>query len=273
MRKQKQFRVSIIISILMMAAAVACSPTQTEPGTQANHRSAGEAPVNTAENTGHSYGKGDNRQSTSTNSNADLSEAEIEGLLYMREEEKLAGDVYRFFHELWGNPVFENIASSEDMHTESIQTLLNRYGIADPASAEAGVFQNADLQTLYNQLTAQGSQSLRDSLLAGAAIEEIDILDLKTHIAESGQADIISTYENLLSGSENHLRAFVNVLSNQYGENYSPQYMTQAQYNQIMEGQRGAEMPGGQRGGQGNGNGRGGGLGNGMGWETNQSDN
>ena len=272
MRKQKQFRVSVIISTILMAGAVACSTVQAETGNQASHRLTGEAPGNTTENTGHSYGKGDNRQTTSTYSNADLNEAEIEGLLYMREEEKLAGDVYRFFYELWGNPAFENIASSEDMHTESVLSLLNRYGITDSASTESGVFQNADLQKLYDQLTAQGSQSLRDALLAGAAIEEIDILDLQNHIAESGNSDILKAYENLLSGSENHLRAFVNVLSNQYGESYSPQYMTPEQYNQIMEGQRGAEMPGGQRGGQRNGNGRGGGLGNGMGWETNQPD-
>ena len=40
--------------------------------------------------------------------------------------------------------------------------LLDRYGIADPAAgtSDGRVYRCADLQALYNQLIAQGSQSL-----------------------------------------------------------------------------------------------------------------
>ncbi|BBB47111.1 DUF2202 domain-containing protein [Pelolinea submarina] len=165
-----------------------------------------------------------------------LSDQETTDLLYMREEEKLAHDVYINLYDKWGLPVFSNIASSESTHTASVLTLLNRYGIADPALGLAeGQFQNADLQALYDTLTKQGSLSLGDALKVGAAIEEIDILDLQDTIANTTQADIRLVYENLLAGSSNHLRAFVNTLQ-QTGETYQPQYLSAEEYQAILAG-------------------------------------
>lgn len=103
---------------------------------------------------------------------ATLSEAEIAGLVYMREEEKLAQDVYLALYAEWGLPIFQNIANSEQTHTDAVKTLLDRYGVEDPAvETAAGEFVNADLQALYDQLTALGEQSLGDALKVGATIE------------------------------------------------------------------------------------------------------
>jgi len=157
---------------------------------------------------------------------AELSAEEIEALLYMREEEKLAYDVYQTLYDLWGLPIFQNISQSELSHTNSIKTLLDRYGLTDPALSEVGVFTNPDLQALYNELVARGEQSLAEALKTGAAIEEIDILDLEKELAQINQADIRQVFQNLLQGSENHLRAFVSNLENQTGEVYQPQYMS-----------------------------------------------
>jgi len=83
------------------------------------------------------------------------------GLTYVREEEKLARDVYQFLYEQWGVQVFTNIASSEQAHTDIIKSLLDIYGLTDPAAdTQPGQFANASLQALYDQLTAQGSLSL-----------------------------------------------------------------------------------------------------------------
>ena len=192
-----------------------------------------------------------------TNTSSGLTEAEVKGLLFMREEEKLAGDVYRYLFDQWGSAIFSNIAQSEDAHTESVLALINAYGINDPAKVEVGQFSDLDLQALYDQLTAQGSQSLQDAYMVGAAIEEIDILDLDAHIAETDRSDIIFVYENLKSGSENHLRAFVRVYQNQLREDYSPQYMTQEQYTDIIAGENSTGNGiGGQGEGQGYGKGK-----------------
>jgi hypothetical protein len=163
-----------------------------------------------------------------------LSDAEAQGILYMREEEKLARDVYTALHETWGLTVFQNIARSEQAHMDAIKTLIDRYGLVDPvAGAGVGEFANADLQDLYDELVARGSSSLTEALAVGALIEELDITDLEQHIAEVTHEDVKQVYENLLNGSKNHLRAFVGTLG-RYGETYEPVYLDQATFDQIV---------------------------------------
>ena len=178
----------------------------------------------------------------------------------MREEEKLAHDVYVVMYELWGMRIFQNISGSEQSHTEAVKSLLDGYGVPDPAVGEIGVFSNPDLQVLYNDLVAQGSQSLTDALLVGAAIEEIDILDLEERLAQTDNADIQHVFENLLKGSGNHLRAFTSSFMTQTGETYQPQYMSIMTYQAIVAG---SGMGSGQGRGQGSGQGRGAGSGSG----------
>lgn len=165
-----------------------------------------------------------------------LSVAEQEALAFMREEEKLAHDVYIQLDGLWrGNTrVFGNIASSEASHTESVRQLLARYSLPDPtATLAGGVFQNTTLQNLYIQLVAAGSVSLVEGLKAGAAIEEIDLIDLNKALLETDNQDITLVYQNLLKGSRNHLRSFVSNLDKQ-GATYVPQYMAVADYQAIV---------------------------------------
>jgi hypothetical protein len=165
---------------------------------------------------------------------ASLSADEQAGLIFMREEEKLAHDVYVTLYAQWGLPVFQNIANSESTHMAAIKVLLDRYGIADPASGNTvGEFTNPELQKLYDGLVAQGSKSLADALKVGAAIEEIDIRDLQTRLAQTSNVDIQLVYKNLMRGSENHLRAFTTTLQRQTGETYIPQYLDAAIYNSI----------------------------------------
>ena len=140
---------------------------------------------------------------------ATLTPMESASLQYMREEEKLAHDAYVTLYAKWGLRMFNNISRAEQRHTDAIVTLLDRYGVSDPAAANAvGVFTNPDLQALYDKLIAQGSTSSAEALKVGVLIEQTDIQDLKTHIAETTKADVLQVYNNLLHGSQNHLRAF-----------------------------------------------------------------
>ncbi len=182
-----------------------------------------------------------------------LSEAEADALLFMREEEKLAHDVYATLYDQWGARVFTNIAASEQTHTNAIATLLDRYAGSDPTTGNAaGEFTDPALQALYDQLVEQGSLSLADAFKVGAAIEEIDILDLEQRIAGTDHADIQLVYERLLAGSANHLRAFTSTLERQTGESYTPQYMEQAAYDAILAagGNGGNSQQGGRRSGR-----------------------
>jgi len=163
----------------------------------------------------------------------ELSQDEINSLLYMREEEKLAQDVYLEMYDLYNLNVFSNIARSETMHTNMVLQLLNKYNITDPASSQRGVFENQELQNLYNDLIAKGNQNITSALEVGATIEDVDILDLQNQIAKVDNKDIISVYENLLKGSRNHMRSFTSNLNN-YGITYEPQYISQDYYNLIL---------------------------------------
>jgi hypothetical protein len=179
---------------------------------------------------GNRYGNGNSTGSSVFDlPTSDLNADETAALLYMREEEKLAHDVYNFLYNTWSQPTFQNIAASEQQHMNELMLLLDRYGLTDPALAP-GQFTDPNLQTLYPQLTAQGSLSLADALKIGAAIEEIDIRDLQTRIALTDNADLQQVFNNLMRGSYNHLQAFTSVLSRQTGETYQPQYLNAEQY-------------------------------------------
>ncbi|MGD8781624.1 MAG: DUF2202 domain-containing protein [Ignavibacteria bacterium] len=158
-----------------------------------------------------------------------------ESLIFMREEEKLARDIYLAMYNLYSLRVFNNISKSEQQHMDAIKVLLDRYGIEDPVTNDiVGEFKNEDLQNLYNQLYQTGSESKTEALKVGAAIEEIDILDLieAMNTVEEG-SDIYFVYDNLKKGSENHLRAFVrNLKAN--GIAYEPQYLDDELYNNII---------------------------------------
>lgn len=164
-----------------------------------------------------------------------LNDSEIAGLLFMREEEKLARDVYITFYQKYGLRVFNNISYSEETHTEAVKLLIQKYNLTDPVVNDIiGTFVNQDLQNLYNQLIERGNISDIEALKVGAAIEEIDILDLIDQINNNvDNQDIIFVYNNLKKGSENHLRAFVRNLSAR-GVAYSPVYLDMETYNQII---------------------------------------
>jgi hypothetical protein len=134
---------------------------------------------------------------------------EAAGLIKMREEEKLARDVYNYLYQTWGLSIFKNIAASEQTHTSAIKTLLDRYQIADPVTDNSiGVFADPALQALFNDLISQGTQSLASALQVGIAIEKLDISDLQAELALTTKIDITTVYQNLLRGSQNHLRSF-----------------------------------------------------------------
>lgn len=168
---------------------------------------------------------------------APLSDDEIAGLLFMREEEKLAHDVYVALYQRWdavpAARIFANIAQSEAEHTEAVRQLILSHGLEDPSVAQAGVFVNTTLQALYDDLVSRGQGSLADALAVGCLIEEKDIHDINEKIAQVfDEPDIVRVYEHLLCGSRNHLRAFNSVLLEQ-GVSYAPQVLTQPEWDAI----------------------------------------
>ena len=166
----------------------------------------------------------------------ELNAAEIRALRQMREEEKLARDVYLKLFEETDHRIFRNIARSEQRHMNAVRVMIQKYGLADPAVDDTvGVFTDPNLQALYYDLTAQGGQSLQEALKVGALIEDLDIFDLKRFIKKSDNQDILVLLQNLEKGSRNHIRAFIQLMTKlQFEFQYQARYISQEDLEEIL---------------------------------------
>lgn len=166
---------------------------------------------------------------------AELDNTEIDHLLYIREEEKMARDVYRVLSQKWGNPIFANIAESEQAHMDAMANLLAFYGIVDSVTSdETGEFTDEDIARLYSDHLEQGALSEIEALRVGASIEEYDIVDIWNAYDETDEEQIQTVYQNLYEGSYNHLKAFAYVYELVTGESYQPELLTEEEYDEVI---------------------------------------
>lgn len=195
---------------------------------------------------------------------ATLDHAEETHLVFMREEEKLARDVYLTFAQIYPNqPVFQTIATrSEQTHTDTMRDKLAMYLITDPnpdandLPSSIGVFTGAEYGPYFTEkfttLTSLGMQSELHALYVGALIEELDMHDIvqcpkvivetDPAIEEGGcglnytdERPLKNAYSSLVAGSENHLKAYVGQIEAVIGVgNYEAQYLTQEQVDAIL---------------------------------------
>lgn len=164
-----------------------------------------------------------------------LSDSQAATLRHMREEEKLARDLYLYFDARWGSRVFANIAASEQMHMDQILSFLQAYGLSDPATTVAGTFNDVALQQLYDQLATRGGTSLLEALRAAAYVEEVDIRDLRLAADAASDTSLQQMYLNLTSASYSHLNAVagqIEILS----ATYSAQVLDAADVATILSG-------------------------------------
>jgi len=171
----------------------------------------------------------------------DFDAEEIAAISFLREEEKLARDVYVVLSLSWDTPVFGRIARSEQRHMDLVAMLLARHELTDPVADDTiGAFSDPDLAELYDELTTLGQQSFADALMVGATIEDLDLADLAALRELSDELDVWLIVENLAAGSRNHLRAFTTALANN-GLTYEAQYLDPWVMDEILaaEAERG----------------------------------
>lgn len=148
------------------------------------------------------------QRSATTNTATTLTQEQINDIVFMYQEEKVARDVYTKLYELWGQTVFKNIIISEENHIEGVKGLLLTYNIPVPISdTNIGEFPLVELQELYDTLLAKGKLSAKDALEVGVMVEEKDIEDLLLKMRNIPD-DVSKVYGSLLNGSYNHLDAF-----------------------------------------------------------------
>jgi hypothetical protein len=193
-------------------------------------------------------GRGDGSCAVASTPLQTLQNGERSHLLLMREEEKLARDVYLKLYAQWSDPVFLRISRSEQRHMDAVGALLEKYGMDDPVAGNGeGEFSSLELQSLYFDLVAMGEQSLSDALTIGARIEDLDLFDLGEGIAFTDNDDIKTVYENLQNGSRNHMRAFVGKLQ-ALGGSYTPQYINDDELSAMLASENASGAAGAGRG-------------------------
>ncbi|MCC9601082.1 DUF2202 domain-containing protein [Stieleria sp. JC731] len=179
-------------------------------------------------------------------------------LLRMREEEKLARDVYTHLAKTSTLPIFRNISRAESQHMQAIERLL-RGGGGEVFNDNPGVFAFADYRQLYETLVASGSRSSLDALKVGAKIEEMDIADLRQVLNQTNDPQVRQVLQHLMHGSQNHLRAFASQILKQ-GSSYNAEFLSQADFDQIVnstgKGRGGQRQIGARQGGGGKRRGR-----------------
>lgn len=218
MKKQLQKRLSVIFVALALVMA-GCSKDKENTNTSQNNNNYYYAQMITQVN---------------LLPKEPLNADELASLPFMREEEKLARDVYNFLYNKWGSLIFKNIAASEQTHMDAVLHLLVKYNLPDPVGSNGpGVFTNPVFQTLYTQLTAMGSVSVLEAMKVGLTIEDLDIFDLQKALEKVDNQDIILVYSNLMKGSRNHLRSFYGELL-ALGGTYTAQYISQAEFDAIV---------------------------------------
>lgn len=180
-------------------------------------------------------------------------------LEFMREEEKLARDVYITLGMRYPNlKIFGKIDDSEQRHTCAVCDMLAKYGIDDPNTNDnVGIFTGPAygeyFTRKYTELVERGSIGAIEALHVGAYIEEMDMIDIAYCPPEivaqangidteadcgkiyTDNLDIQRLYESLLEGSRSHLRAFVRNIEKRQGEgSYTAQVLTQEEVNEIL---------------------------------------
>jgi hypothetical protein len=172
-----------------------------------------------------------------------LTDHEKNAILLLREEEKMARDVYDSLFTLWGSMPFGHIRESEQSHMDRMKSLLDQYRLKDPISPGKdipGVFTDRNLKKLYDSLVLTGSRSETDAFNTGAWLEEYNILDLEKSLSVSRDSLMKQAYSDLIRASEHHLNAFVRNLK-RYDKPYTPSILSQERFDKIIHSGHGPQ--------------------------------
>ncbi len=171
----------------------------------------------------------------------DSSEGGVDAILeqdlqFLREEEKLARDVYLTLYDKWGLTQHNNIALSEQTHMDQVKSIMESLGVEDPIVDDTtGIFANSELNQLYTDLVEAGMKSETASVEVGATIEDLDIKDIEEMKSRTTDPSVLNMYSSLQCGSRNHLRTFTEKLDS-LDADYTPQYISQEEYDAIIAG-------------------------------------
>ena len=139
-----------------------------------------------------------------------LTEEQKDMLFFIYQQEKVARDVYDTLSNIHKDEsTFALMKYAEQRHISCAKELCDIYGVETSEINEdsVGKFVSPVLQTLYDECTKKGMESLLDALEVGEFLETTDIADLEQ--ASVGMPnDVVDVYNKLKQRNISHLGAF-----------------------------------------------------------------
>lgn len=164
------------------------------------------------------------------------SEVDEKLLCKMYEEEKMSYDLYTEYYNRWGLEVFNNVRESELIHTQRISELIEKHCVSQEKFVYnnlPGVYNNKEVQKLYDEYTVKGCISDISALMTAALMEETDIYELRSRMSLFTDDYVIRVLTQLEKASQNHLIAFVKDLKKS-GVEYTPKVLSKKDYDSII---------------------------------------
>lgn len=163
-----------------------------------------------------------------------LTTDEIEFIYAVREDEKLAHNLYIYFVTQYPTArQLANIGNAEINHITTIERVFTYYEIDFPTLGQPGVFTDENRQAIYTRLTAQGS-TLHEAYQVMAALEEENIVIYSKVASELTNPNLQLIINNLAQSSENHFKVLVNQIT-AWGSIYTPTLLEASQYEEILD--------------------------------------
>ena len=139
-----------------------------------------------------------------------LSEEQKDMLFFIYQGEKVARDIYITLNKIYNHEsTFALMKFAEQRHMDCARNLCDNYGVETSKIDEdsVGEFESPVLQTLYDECTKKGKQSLMDALEVGEFLESTDIEYLEQ--ASVGMpGDVVDVYNKLTKKNKSYLGAF-----------------------------------------------------------------
>jgi len=152
----------------------------------------------------------------------------------IREQRKLARDLYWDLAKHWGSLVLVRLGAAEQAHLNALDTLLDHYDLSDPVAGPAvGESGDPKFHALHAQIVEVGHRSEMAASQAGLLVEEMSLSDLAAARARTRRPEIAAVYDDLLRDSRNHLRALFRQMQRFEGE-YVPQSLSLSDFEAIV---------------------------------------
>lgn len=159
-----------------------------------------------------------------------------EQLVRMQLNVKIACGLYSDFYDRWKLEVFYNIGESKSVHNQRMESILDKFSIAEPVNNErdAGLFEDSALQMNFDALIQNGSGSKMNAVITCAFLEEKIYKDLGECLKAVSGKESKEILRQMLIATGYHLKALVKTL-NRSGKVYKPQLLTEIEFDKVLD--------------------------------------